>query len=170
MFSFFLKQGEDVYAGAVPIKRTTFHNDSIIPFQTKLTTISDSWGNLDFRFQDSSGRDTLLPTIHSGEVFYDMQFPNSTHPGPNLDLFDSSNNEKGIRKADKPLIDSFIGQLGFQDIKTLEILKSKLSSLDPSPDLRYFISYVRNGAFFKHWADHYAEQAKKMASSLGLAS
>jgi len=34
----------------------------------------------------------------------------------------------------------------------------------------HFFDFIKNGAFFMAWADHYAEQAKKMAQSLGFAA
>jgi hypothetical protein len=93
----------------------------------------------------------------------------SNKPGPNLNDCDS-NNPKGIQATDKPLLDSFIRQLRIKGTDSLESLKSKLLNLDQSENFSNFISYVRNGAFFKHWADHYTKQAKKMASSLNLAA
>ncbi len=94
----------------------------------------------------------------------------SNKPGPNLNEYNYESNPKGIQETDKPLLESFISHLGIRGAKSLDNLKSKLSSIDASQNLENFISYVRNGAFFKHWADHYAEQAKIMASSLGLAA
>lgn len=117
---------------------------------------------LGYQAKTSSGYPTTLLSIKREEVDNDLN-----NPGPNFNDF-SKSNPKGIQKTDKPLLEQFIRHLQINGADTLESLKSKLSKLSPNENLRNFTSYVLNGAFFKHWADHYAEQAKKMAKSLGL--
>jgi hypothetical protein len=123
----------------------------------------------------SDGNSSSLLSIHSLD---------DTEQSFNLEDFNNSN-KAGIKSSDKPLLGSFIRHLGIEGVENLEDLKLKLNQVlnqnqnsgytdDESEteltnarnNSRDFISYVRNGAFFKHWADHYAEQAKKMAQIL----
>ena len=129
-----------------------------------------------FGAKTSSGVPTALLSIHRRDTNTDTDTDTDTDtkaskkPGPNLNDFDPKFNARGIKQTDKPLLESFISHLGIQGAETLENLKSKLNNLESSDNLINFISYVRNGAFFKHWADHYTKQAQEMSKSLGLAA
>jgi len=96
---------------------------------------------------------------------------------------DDINNQKNEKK-----IDTLNKQLKLQEHdesllnEFLESLKLGINLENLNPDIFrlikecpgkikeiiQFVSLINNGAFFRDWADHYAEQAKKMFNSLGL--
>jgi hypothetical protein len=124
--------------------------DNISPFGI---TNTGRAANLGFEAKTTSGNNIELLSIHRVSSPYRDKRVNL----PNSD-------------SETPLLESFISHLEIASARTLDDLKLKLNSLKSSDNLKSFISYVCNGAFFKHWADHYADQAKRMASSLKLAT
>jgi len=86
----------------------------------------------------------------------------------------SDKNRKGnYYENDVPLLDKFIKGLGLSGVENLEGLKNYFNISKTDGDISsifHFFDFIKNGAFFMAWADHYAEQAKKMAQSLGFAA
>ena len=157
------QKDEQVFVGAV-------QGNEGVPLRENVLKTNSDCARMGYEAQTAGGDPTALLSIHREEVLNDSSPQDSGSSGPNLNEYNYNSNPKGIQETDKSLLNSFISHLGIRGAKSLDKLKSKLSRLQPSKDLENFISYVRNGAFFKHWADHYTKKAQEMASLLGLAA
>jgi hypothetical protein len=64
----------------------------------------------------------------------------------------------------------FFRNRGIRNFTTLKqvIEQLKNSKTERIQEIGQFLSFVTNGAFFKHWADYYTKQAQNIAKSLGL--
>lgn len=78
-----------------------------------------------------------------------------------------------VNECDKYLLEEFFKILNITEIQNFNSLKKVIKLLNNNlplyiEEIAQFISFVKNGAFFKHWADHYTKQAQDIAKSLGL--
>ena len=77
---------------------------------------------------------------------------------------------QSLPEKDKFALDFFLRSSLKINLNQLESAIKKL----PNPSSRYsldrFVDVIKNGAFFKHWADHYTKKAQEMASSLRIAA
>jgi hypothetical protein len=122
--------------------------------------------------------------IHIGEKNVRLGYESRTSNGENSTLLSFSrddakslqpHNQLSVKKCDKPLLEEFFKILNITEIKNFNNLKRVIKELNNKfpqhiEEIAQFISFVKNGAFFKHWADHYTKQAQDIAKSLGLNS
>jgi hypothetical protein len=131
-----------------------------VPFSNKVVEIKPTNVSLGYESHTSKGKESKLLSIFRDDA------QTTYNPDKQLELDDS---DKKLLKEyfDKKVFFRNRGIKNFNDLKQV-IEKLKKSSPEKLQEIGQFLSFVKNGAFFKHWADHYTKQAQDIAKSLGL--
>jgi sRNA-binding carbon storage regulator CsrA len=131
-----------------------------VPFSNSVVEIDGNNVKLGYESHTSNGKKSKLLSI----------FRDDTQTSCDLDK------QLKLDDPDKKLLKEYFDKKVFfrnRGIKNFNNLKQVIEKLkEKSPEkiqeIVQFLSFVKNGAFFKHWADHYTKQAQKMSKSLGL--
>lgn len=153
MLAFMRKSGQNFHIGV---------KDQTSPFTTNVDTIGNNSVKLGLQSYEPHGNESKLLSISRDDAKSE----------PNLDKLLT------FEKADESMLKKYFDKKVFfrnRGIRNITDLKSTVNRLqgtypDKTSKIIEFISLIKNGAFFKAWADHYTEQAKALANSLGLAA
>jgi hypothetical protein len=142
----------------------TSNNKIVSPFQVTITDINDNRAKTGFQSFLPNGEESELLKVDRYEIA--RKICEGRDSGNTETMF---NVEKPKSEDDNNLFLDFLkDKLNFDSFenfkRNIEKVKGKESQL------QRFIYLIKNGAFFKHWADHYTKQAQEMASSLELAA
>lgn len=154
MLSFQRSPGENFYIGV--------GNQKSFPFTTHIEKISFNKAKLGLESHNAYGTASKLLSITRD----DAKAESNLEKQLNMDNLDKSLLKNYFAKI------VFFRNRGMTDFNGLKSTIEKLIRECPTrlSEINQFISLIKNGAFFKHWADHYAEQAQEMSKSLGLAA
>jgi hypothetical protein len=152
---------QEVFAGVYPGYKGVPLVNTVVDTGSKV--------RLGYQAKTSSGEQSDLLSISRDDITTSFKAE---------DQLELLNKQLNLLDNDKSLLKNFFVKkvffknLGITNFDNLNqaINKFKEKSPDKIQEIIQFVSLIKNGAFFKHWADHYAEQAKKMAQSLGLAA
>lgn len=167
MLSIERSSGENLWFGV-----DTSRDKLDAPFQHQIISVGTNSGKVVNGYESylATGEKSILPVIHREEVsnkIIDQKDEIATDY--NFSLIRSKDSEKA--STDKTLLLDFIRtHFGFENFEKLSDKVNTIREQVTIKTLDQFCALIKNGAFFKHWADYYAEQAKKMASSLNLAA
>ena len=152
MLSFQRSPGENFYIGV--------GNQKSVPFTTHIEKISSNKAKFGLESHNAYGKASKLLSITRD----DAKAESNLEKQLNMDNSDKSLLKNYFAKK------VFFRNRGMKDFNGLKSTVEKLINDYPSrlSEINQFISLIKNGAFFKAWADHYTKQAQEMSKSLGL--
>ena len=132
-----------------------------VPLENTVVEIKNNKPVLGYEAKTSRGEPSKLLSFSRDDI----------NNQKNEKKIDTLNKQLKLQEHDESLLNEFLESLKLGII--LDNLNQAINKFKENPpykiqELIQFVSLINNGAFFKHWADHYAEQAKKMFNSLGL--